>query len=125
MARYKMDVLIFINNGGIFTGDSASADEWKARQEKTVAGDLGVESLRSSALGWEVRYEKLAEAVGGKGFFVRTSDELARATKEGFAADVPVVINVIIDSVWKGKIGFRWEVEDEEPKNEKKPSSKL
>lgn len=105
MARHKMDILIFIiNNGGIYSGDSNDEKEWKARQEKTTSGDLGFESLRASTLGWEVRYEKLAEAVGGKGYFVRTSEELARAAKNGFQADVPVIINVIIESIWKGPI---------------------
>jgi 2-hydroxyacyl-CoA lyase 1 len=35
---------------------------------------------------------------GGKGYLVRTPDELARATEEGFEAKVPVVVNVIIES---------------------------
>jgi len=105
MARHKMDILIFvINNGGIYSGDSSSEAEWKERQQRTANGELGSDSLRSSTLGWEVKYEKLAEAVGGKGYFVRTSDELAQAAKEGFLADVPVIVNVIIESIWKGPI---------------------
>ena len=105
MARHKMDILIFIiNNGGIYSGDSNSEAEWKERQQRTATGELGSDSLRGSTLGWEVKYEKLAEAVGGKGYFVRTSDELAKAAKEGFQADVPVIVNVIIESIWKGPI---------------------
>ncbi|ORY08198.1 thiamine pyrophosphate enzyme, N-terminal TPP binding domain-domain-containing protein [Clohesyomyces aquaticus] len=96
MARFGMDVLIFvINNGGIYFGDSDSAEDWSKRQEKTVKGEPG---LRSWALGWEVKYEKMAEACGGLGYFVRTPDELRRATIEGFRAKVPVVVNVIIQS---------------------------
>jgi 2-hydroxyacyl-CoA lyase 1 len=117
MARHKMDVLIFvINNGGIFTGDSEDGEEWRKRQENTIKGEYGFESLRSSTLGWEVRYEKMAEMVGGKGFFVRNSEELARATEEGFKARVPVVVNVIIESVWKGKIVSPLRLADTEPK---------
>lgn len=54
--------------------------------------------LRSSSLGWEVGYEKLAEMCGGKGFLVRTPAELEKATEEGFRADVLVVVNVIIEN---------------------------
>lgn len=105
MARHRMDILIFvINNGGIYSGDSNDEAEWKERQRKTASGELGFESLRGSTLGWEVKYEKLADAVGGKGYFVRTSEELAKASKEGFLADVPVIVNVNIESIWKGPI---------------------
>lgn len=108
MARYQMDVLIFVmNNGGVYHGDSDTASEWLARQKASVEGKGGLEPLRSTSLGWEVGYEKIAEACGGKGFLVRSSDELAKATKEGFEAACPVVVNVIIESGKKGKlVGF-------------------
>lgn len=96
MARMGMDVLIFvINNGGIYFGDSNSAEDWQGKFEKTKKSEPG---LRSWALGWEVRYEKLAEACGGLGFFVRTPEELEKATIAGYNATVPVIINVIIQS---------------------------
>lgn len=103
-----MDVLIFVmNNGGVYHGDSDTASEWLARQKASVEGKGGLEPLRSTSLGWEVGYEKIAEACGGKGFLVRSSDELAKATKEGFEAACPVVVNVIIESGKKGKlVGF-------------------
>jgi 2-hydroxyacyl-CoA lyase 1 len=45
-------------------------------QEKSVRSE-GVEGgLRSWALGFEVGYDKVAEACGGKGFLIRTSEEL-------------------------------------------------
>jgi 2-hydroxyacyl-CoA lyase 1 len=66
-------------------------------QKKTIAGG-GKGGLRSSSLSWEVGYEKIAEMCGGKGYLVRTPEELARATEEGFKAGVPVVVNVIIES---------------------------
>jgi 2-hydroxyacyl-CoA lyase 1 len=40
----------------------------------------------------------MAEMCGGKGFLVRTPEELEKATEEGFKSDVPVVVNVIIVS---------------------------
>lgn len=98
MARYQMDCLIFVmNNGGVYHGDSDTADEWLGRQQKSLAGS-GEGSLRSTSLGWETRYEMLAEAVGGKGYLVRTPEELAKATREGFEARVPVIVNIMIES---------------------------
>ncbi|KAF2467506.1 2-hydroxyphytanoyl-CoA lyase [Lindgomyces ingoldianus] len=108
MARFQMDILIFvINNGGIYFGDSSSGEDWSWRQERTVKGEPG---LRSWALGWEVRYEKMAEVCGGLGYFVRTPEELHKATIEGFQAEVPVIVNVIIQSGKLEKASFGWQV---------------
>lgn len=105
MARYQMDVLIFVmNNGGVYHGDSDTAEEWLQRQKKSLEGGGGGGALRSTSLGWEVGYEKIAEACGGKGYLVRTPEELAKATKEGFDSKVPVVVNVMIESGSKGKL---------------------
>lgn len=96
MARFQMDILIFvINNGGIYFGDSISKEDWEKRRERTVKGEAG---LRSWALGWEVRYDRMAEAVGGKGYFVRTGEELEWAAVEGFKAKGLAVVNVVIQS---------------------------
>lgn len=105
MSRYQMDILIFVmNNGGVYHGDSDTAEEWLRRQKKSVEGKSGEGALRSTSLGWEVGYEKIAEACGGKGYLVRTPEELERATREGFEASVPVVVNVMIESGSKGKL---------------------
>ncbi len=97
MARYGMDVLIFvINNGGVYHGDSKDSDEWLKLQQKSLEGVK--DGLRSTSLGWEVGYEKIAEMCGGKGFIVRTPEELVRASEEGFKSNVPVVVNVIIEA---------------------------
>lgn len=97
MARYGMDILIFvINNGGVYHGDSTDSDEWLKMQGKTLQGVKG--GLRSTSLGWEVGYEKVAEMCGGKGYLVRTPEELVIATEEGFNAKVPVIVNVIIEA---------------------------
>jgi len=93
-----MDILIFvINNGGVYHGDSADSDTWLKLQQNSKEGNP-VGGLRSTSLGWEVGYEKVAEMCGGKGYLVRTPAELARATEEGFKAKVPVVVNVIIEA---------------------------
>lgn len=104
MARYGMDILIFvINNGGVYHGDSADSDAWLKLQQNTIQGNTK-DGLRSSSLGWEVRYDLVAEMCGGKGYLVRTPAELAKATEEGFKAKVPVVVNVIIEPSKGGKI---------------------
>ncbi len=96
MARYSMDVLMFvINNGGIYHGDCSDADEWLKLQEKSKNGQPG--GLRSTGLGWEVKYEQMAEMCGGKGYLVRTPEELENATEEGFKANIPVIVNVIVE----------------------------
>jgi len=84
-------------------GDSADSDAWLKLQQNTVQGNIK-DGLKSSSLGWEVGYEKIAEMCGGKGYLVRTPEELAKATEDGFKAKVPVVVNVIIEANIEGKI---------------------
>lgn len=99
MARYNMDILMFvINNGGIYHGDCEDSDEWLKLQEHSVNGVVGEKGLRSTSLGYQVGYEKMAEMCGGKGFLVKTPQELEKATEEGFKAGIPVVVNIIIES---------------------------
>ena len=122
MARYGMDCLVFvINNSGIYRGDASSRTEWESLQHNTntsapastsaSASGNGAHALRSTSLGFEIHYELVAQMCGGKGYMVRTEDELLRATREGFEADVPVVVNVIIESgAAKGaKLEFAWQ----------------
>lgn len=109
MARYRMDILIFIiNNGGIYHGDSKTGDEWLQLQAKSRDGARR-DCLRSTSLGWEVGYEKVAEMCGGKGYLVRSPEELEKATEEGFKAEVPVIVNVIIESGSETKLEFAWQ----------------
>ena len=100
MARYRMDVLIFvINNSGLYRGDADSSDKWRQRQDMTVAGTpAGPGGLSATSLGYEVDYQKVAEMAGGKGFVARTPEELERATVEGFKSKMPVIVNVIVDT---------------------------
>jgi 2-hydroxyacyl-CoA lyase 1 len=98
MARYSMDILIFvINNGGIYHGDSSDSESWLKLQRNTVEGG-DAEGLRSTSLGWEVGYEKTAQMCGGKGYLVHTEEELRNATVDGFQSKGPVLINVIIEA---------------------------
>ncbi|KAI9781684.1 MAG: hypothetical protein M1816_002208 [Peltula sp. TS41687] len=98
MARYKMDILTYvINNGGIYHGDASPPSSNTA------------DDLRSTSLGWEIGYEKMAEGFGGKGYLVRTPEELEKATVEGFHADIPVLVNVLIEKGAGTKLEFGWQ----------------
>lgn len=98
MARLGMDCLIFVmNNGGVYHGHADTKEEFQAQQVASSEG-RGKQGLRSWSLAFETRYEMFADAVGGKGFLVRTSEELSAAAEEGFKARVPVIINVLVES---------------------------
>ena len=108
MARYGMDILIFVmNNGGVYHGDSDSSNEWLKMQQQTQKRGQG--GLRSTSLGWEVGYEKIAEAAGGMGYLVRTPQELEKATEEGFNAGVVTIVNVMIESGKGQPLEFGWQ----------------
>lgn len=127
MSRYKMPVLIFVmNNSGIYHGDSLSSEEWMQRQRDTFTGNTlhstmekpsapaTKKGLRATSLTWETRYEMMAEMVGGKGYFVRTEEELDAATKRGWEEKEKVVlINVVIESGLGKSINFAWEMAKE------------
>ncbi|KAF6232445.1 hypothetical protein HO173_009324 [Letharia columbiana] len=109
MARYGMDILIFvINNGGVYHGDSDDAEAWLELQGKTLEGK-SEGGLRSTSLGWEVGYEKIAEACGGVGYLVRTPEELERATREGFREGRVCVVNVMVEAGKGQKLEFGWQ----------------
>lgn len=100
LARYQMDVLIFVmNNNGLYRGDTDSAEQYNKRHANTIAGSTtGGEGLTAWSLGYQTKYQKIAEMAGGIGIEARTPEELRDATEKGYRAKVPVVINVIINS---------------------------
>lgn len=100
MARFDMDVLIFVmNNNGLYRGDTDSAETYRRARENTIAGSTTTgQGLTAWSLGYQTNYHKVAEMAGGIGFEVRTPEELKEATEKGYRARVPVVINVIINS---------------------------
>ncbi|KAK5940643.1 hypothetical protein PMZ80_007060 [Knufia obscura] len=112
MRRHEMDVLIFcMNNSGIYSGDTADAADWKAKQARLLNSSGSSERrdrLKSSSLMHEARYEQLAEMVGGRGIFVKTEEELEKATKEGYAEGRVTVVNVIIEPGNDKNISFAW-----------------
>ncbi|RAK91197.1 hypothetical protein BO79DRAFT_226336 [Aspergillus costaricaensis CBS 115574] len=123
LARYRIPALIYVvNNSGIYHGDSVSEDDWRVLQGQTVGNDTKAsesgggggaggtkKGLRSTSLLYETRYEMLATMCGGKGFFVRTEEELERATREGFESECVTVVNVIVEPGIGKEIGFAWQ----------------
>ena len=108
MARYGMDILIFVlNNGGVYHGSADSSASWHELQSRSLAGEQG--GLKSTSLGWEVGYEKVAQMCGGRGFVVRNKEELERATKAGWSCGTVCVINVIVESGAGQKLEFAWQ----------------
>ncbi|KAK4580437.1 hypothetical protein LTR86_000640 [Recurvomyces mirabilis] len=110
MARYSMDILIFImNNSGLYRGDTDNAKSWEQRRKNTVEGTTtDGKGLTAWSLGYQTKYEKIAEMAGGIGLVARTPEELAHATEVGFKAKVPVVVNVIIDPQADLPMDFSW-----------------
>uniref|UniRef100_A0A7E4WDL0 2-hydroxyacyl-CoA lyase n=1 Tax=Panagrellus redivivus TaxID=6233 RepID=A0A7E4WDL0_PANRE len=90
--RYKLPVVfVVINNGGIYRG--LTPEDWK-----DVEGDPCL-NLPVLSLTPEARYDKMCEAFGGRGYFVRSVDEIRAALTDAYsnlATGGPALINVII-----------------------------
>jgi 2-hydroxyacyl-CoA lyase 1 len=125
MARYGMDCLIFVmNNGGVYHGHAETQQEYDSQRRATSEG-RGTEGMRSWSLGFETKYEMFADAVGGKGYLVRTSEELRRAVEEGFKAEVPVMVNVLTETGKGFPATFGFEVTPPSGEAKPNPESKL
>ncbi|KAK9729387.1 hypothetical protein K7432_000270 [Basidiobolus ranarum] len=105
-ARAKLPlIIIVVNNNGIYHG----LDDGEF--SKTA-----FEKLPPTALLPETRYDMIAEAVGGKGYFVRTPEELGKAVNQALEEKETVsVINVMIKPGGKKKLEFGW-MSNPEPK---------
>ena len=112
-----MPILIFVlNNSGVYHGDTTSVADWKVLQNQTLDHETTLSAkgekrgLRSTSLWYETRYEKLAEMVGGRGWFVRSEEELVQATREGFLESSRVcVVNLVVEPGIGRSIGFAWQ----------------
>ncbi|KAI4232161.1 MAG: hypothetical protein LQ352_008353 [Teloschistes flavicans] len=119
MARYNMDILIFvINNGGVYHGDADNECEWTELQRSTLGGTPSSSSseaakknqgLRSTSLGFQTRYQDLATMVGGLALEARTPQQVEDATREGYKSESVCVVNVIVGKGDGGKLEFRWQ----------------
>ena len=73
-SRYKLPmVVVIINNNGIFTGTDTLPDDPK--------------QVAVTYLNPETRYEMLADAMGGKGYYAKTIDEVKAAVKDALASN--------------------------------------
>ncbi|CAK8533785.1 unnamed protein product [Lathyrus sativus] len=89
LVRYQLAVVVVVfNNGGVYGGDRRSPEEIDGPHK----GDPAPTSFVPNA-----GYHTMMEAFGGKGYLVRTPDELKSALSESFSARKPTVINVVID----------------------------
>ncbi|XP_028985843.1 2-hydroxyacyl-CoA lyase 1 [Betta splendens] len=93
MCRYNLPVVIIVvNNNGIYSG--VDPETWK---EMAKMGDLTSIAPPVTLLP-EARYDKIMEALGGRGFLVRTVEELHSALRLSLSDwDRPSLLNVLID----------------------------
>uniref|UniRef100_A0A3B5RDX2 2-hydroxyacyl-CoA lyase 1 n=1 Tax=Xiphophorus maculatus TaxID=8083 RepID=A0A3B5RDX2_XIPMA len=93
MCRYNLPVIIIVvNNNGIYSG--VDADTWK---EMAKMGDLTSVAPPVSLLP-DARYDEVMTAFGGRGFLVRTAEELRDALQLCLTDwERPSLLNVLID----------------------------
>jgi acetolactate synthase-1/2/3 large subunit len=84
MARQKIPVIAVIGNDAGWT-----------QIRRGQVSMYGEERAVATALDY-TRYEKIVEAVGGKGFWVEKSEELGPALDAAFASELPSCVNVKI-----------------------------
>lgn len=82
--RYRLPIVfVIVNNNGIGMGfDSLPEDRFQSP---------------ASAYTIQAGYEKMIEGFGGKGYSIRTPDELSSALKQALDDDMPSILNVHID----------------------------
>ncbi|XP_059674456.1 2-hydroxyacyl-CoA lyase 1 isoform X3 [Gavia stellata] len=105
ICRYNLPILIIVvNNNGIYTG--LDADAWK---EMLKFGDPAT-CVPPVSLLPNSHYEEIMSAFGGKGYFVKTPEELQNALKASVSdKQTPSLINVMIDpQSERKKQEFHW-----------------
>uniref|UniRef100_A0A8K9ULM6 2-hydroxyacyl-CoA lyase n=1 Tax=Oncorhynchus mykiss TaxID=8022 RepID=A0A8K9ULM6_ONCMY len=93
MCRYKLPVVIIVvNNNGIYSG--VDAETWEMMGKM---GDLTTVAPPVTLLP-EARYDEVMNAFGGRGFLVRTEEELRSALQLSLSDwERPSLLNVLID----------------------------
>jgi 2-hydroxyacyl-CoA lyase 1 len=94
--RYKLPIVfVIVNNNGIGGGFDTLPDD-------PVAVPPSAYTIRAG-------YEKMIEGFGGKGYLVRTPDELASSLKQALDDPMPSILNVLIDPRARAKPQkFHW-----------------
>ncbi|MCM1128570.1 MAG: oxalyl-CoA decarboxylase [Alistipes senegalensis] len=84
IVRYKLPVCVCImNNGGIYKGNEANAG--------------GYDDPSPTSFTPGIRYDKMIEAFGGKGYNATTPAEVEAALEEAIKSKQPCLINVVLD----------------------------
>lgn len=93
MCRFNLPIIIIVvNNNGIYSG--VDPETWK---EMAKLGDLATIAPPVTLLP-EARYDAVMTAFGGRGFLVRTVEELHSALELSLSDwDKPSLLNVLID----------------------------
>ncbi|KRX02477.1 hypothetical protein PPERSA_10094 [Pseudocohnilembus persalinus] len=106
--RYQLPLIIFIiNNNGISMG----VEEMPEKKDRPL-------DLAPYQLGVQIRYEKLAEGLGGRGFLAKNTQELESVCKQIFSEKLQfTIVNVIIDPFGSRKPQEHNWLTKEEPKS--------
>ncbi|CAL1272311.1 unnamed protein product [Larinioides sclopetarius] len=92
VTRYGLPIIVIVfNNGGIYFG--LEEDNLKSLQEGDAHPAL---SIPPNSLSLAAKYDKICEIFGGRGFNVKTVEELRAAMKECLKVREPCVINITI-----------------------------
>lgn len=84
IVRYKLPVCVCImNNGGIYKGNEANAG--------------GYDDPSPTSFTPGIRYDKMIEAFGGKGYNATTPAEVKAALEEAIKSRQPSLINIVLD----------------------------
>ncbi|KAJ2955627.1 hypothetical protein NQZ79_g8390 [Umbelopsis isabellina] len=107
-ARAKLPLIILvINNNGIYHG--LDNNDYESSRENNT--------LPSTALSPDTRYDLIAEACGGRGWLAKNRKELREAVKAALATrDTTCLINVVITPGGRTKLEFGWMTKKSEPK---------
>ena len=82
--RYELPVKIVVfNNGGIGPGHATHPEN-------------PLQNMRPNALIYGARYDKMMEAFGGKGLFVKEPKDIRKALDEALAFPGPALVNVVL-----------------------------
>uniref|UniRef100_A0A3B4ACH7 2-hydroxyacyl-CoA lyase n=1 Tax=Periophthalmus magnuspinnatus TaxID=409849 RepID=A0A3B4ACH7_9GOBI len=93
MCRYNLPIIVIVvNNNGIYSG--VDPETWK---EMAKLGDLTTVAPPVTLLP-EARYDNVMAAFGGRGFLIRTVEELRSALELSLSDwEKPCLLNVLID----------------------------
>lgn len=86
LVRYDLPVVVVVGNDGA----------WTQIRDPQVAM-FGEDRAVATKLAWGTRYDKVAEALGGKGWLVDDPRDVHGAIEAAFACGKPAVVNVLVD----------------------------